>query len=488
MVFSGILLSTNKNNITSGDVFDESTYVRNSQTFKSSGTFIMSMNDDAWDGSPPYKDGITDNNITYTITTSSSGGITTVQVNYQYDPGFDPTLNTTVNGLFMHGKSYYMNMTSNNFNIIQFDSIPLNKDYQQFQPGSNGLFGLTVSATDQPYIQKNTTLSLFIYSGKNGPKEAYEWVGRLDTINATLSLSQAFTQCYLFNTNLNKWNINNNISIQIRTESYEAMEIMSGLTDYYVPDYWFYPNIPELANYQSYMYNVLGVSTDGGLTHYNSFSHIFEDCTQWNNGSDPGVGNLFTWVFCTGSLNLKSAFKNAINCNIRMSEPFILSGDMESTYENCTLWNNGFSPGESWSLKDHKWSFGAVEVLNNCFKDCTSFNGDFTGILAPKLRHASFMFYNCSSLDTDLTDFIKSLRVDRNSYIAFEGIISYTGLSVENYSKFIIALKYLYDINPNAFFPFTYTINQYYNSSAVDALNALKAANKVFNNDLGLQP
>jgi len=177
MVFSGMILNTNKNNtpVETVDLFDESLYTRNVQTFQYSGTFIMSMNDASWDGTAPLSPGYdTNSNITYTITTSSSGGITTVYVAYQYINTFDPTSNTTVPGLRLQGKSYFYNMGSNNFTIIQFDYIPLHTgEEQMIQEG--GLAGLTISATDVPYIQKNTNLTNFYRQGKNLTKEGYEW-------------------------------------------------------------------------------------------------------------------------------------------------------------------------------------------------------------------------------------------------------------------------------------------------------------------------
>jgi hypothetical protein len=101
MVFSGMILNTNKNNTpVSTNYLDPNMYSRNVQTFQYSGTFIMSMNDASWDGIPPLSNGYdTNSNITYTITTSSSGGTTTVYVAYQYINTFDPTSNTTVPGL-----------------------------------------------------------------------------------------------------------------------------------------------------------------------------------------------------------------------------------------------------------------------------------------------------------------------------------------------------------------------------------------------------
>ena len=59
MVFSGMILNTNKNNTpaVTVDLFDESLYTRNVVTFQYSGTFIMSMNDASWDGTAPLSSG-----------------------------------------------------------------------------------------------------------------------------------------------------------------------------------------------------------------------------------------------------------------------------------------------------------------------------------------------------------------------------------------------------------------------------------------------
>lgn len=73
MVFSGMILNTNKNNkpVVTINYLDPNMYTRNVQTFQYSGTFIMSMNDASWDGIPPLSNGYdTNSNITYTITIS----------------------------------------------------------------------------------------------------------------------------------------------------------------------------------------------------------------------------------------------------------------------------------------------------------------------------------------------------------------------------------------------------------------------------------
>ena len=474
MVFSGVILNTNKNKnntpAVTVDLFDESLYTRNVVTFQYSGTFIMSMNDASWDGTAPLSSCYDNNsNITYTITTLSSGGITTVYVAYQYINTFDPTSNTTVPGLRLQGKSYYNNMVSNNFTIIQFDYIPLHTGGEQMnQEGGTALAGLTISATDVPYIQKNTNLTNFYRQGKNLTKEGYEWTSKLDMTNCN-NITQAFFQGWRNNYNYNGWNINNNVSLQTRTEAYEALEKFCEL-GYNPRSYSSFPNIPGMEPYYNNPnYNASGVTTTGGANNTNSVYNMFLYAYDWNNGHDQWVGNALTWVFCNRFQTMSSMFYGT-KCNVRLSEPFI-SSETFRAFGGCTYWNNGFQPGEYWSLTEHKWSLAMCRDTWGTFEN-TAFAGDFAGIRAPPIQYTGPMFRNCQYFDSDLTAFVLSWQMTN---LNINNIISGCGLSVENYSKFLIAIKQSYDNNNSRFNynNFTWNINQYYNSSASSARNAL---------------
>jgi hypothetical protein len=486
MVFSGILLNTNKNNTPAETVnlFDESLYTRNVQTFKYSGTFIMSMNEASWNGDAPLSIGYNSNsNITYTITTSSSGGTTTVYVAYQYINGFDHTSNTTVPGLRLHGKSYYNNMGSNNFTILHFDYIPLDtSEAQMNQEEGTALAGLTISATDVPYIQKNTNLANFYRQGKKLTKEGYEWTSKLDMTNCN-NISEAFFQGWRNNYNYNGWNINNNVSLQTRTELYEALEKFCEL-GYNPRSYSSFPNIPGMEPYYNNPnYNARGVTTAGGANNTSIMNNMLKLAYDWNNGHDPWVGNALTWVFCHKNQNMLSTFVGT-KSNVRLSEPFICPENFRA-FKNCINWNNGYAPGEHWSLKSHKWSLALCRNTWGTFQN-TAFTGDFAGIKAPPIQYTGPMFRDCHYFDSDLTDFVLSWQMTN---ININHIISGCGLSVENYSKFLIAIKQSYDNNISRFDydNFTWNIHQYYNSSASSARNALATTFPNKFTDLGLQ-
>lgn len=464
------------------DLFDESLYTRNVQTFQYSGTFIMSMNDASWDGVAPLSSGYDSNsNITYNITTSSSGGTTTVYVAYQYINTFDPTSNINVPGLRLNGKSYYYNMGSNNFTIVQFDYIPLDIYLAQMsQEGGTGLAGLTISATDVPYIQKNTNLTNFYRQGKNLTKEGYEWTSKLDMTNC-YNISQVFFQGWRNNYNYNGWNINNNVSLQIRTEAYEAFEKFCEL-GYNPKSYTSFPNVSGMEPYyDNPNYNIYGVTRTGGANNTDSMYNMFLFANDWNNGHEPWVGNALTWVFCHTFQRMTTMFMGT-KCNVRLSEPFI-SPENFRAFEGCTYWNNGYAPGEYWSLKDHKWCLALLVDGWGTFKN-TAFAGDFAGIRSPSIRYASSMFRNCDYFNSDLTDFIESWQ---NTYIHIDNIITNCGLSVENYSKFLIAIKQSYDNNNSRFHSFGWNINQHYNRSASSARDDLVSIFPNQINDLGLQ-
>ena len=489
MVFSGMILNTNKNNILTVTVnyLDPNMYTRNVQTFQYSGTFIMSMNDASWDGVPPLSNGYdTNSNITYTITTSSSGGITTIHVGYQYVNTFDPTSIITVPGLRLNGKSYYYNMNNNNFTIIQFGYIPLDKNEGQLQQDDgNGINGITILANDQPYIQKNTNLTAFYRQGKTMPKENYEWVSRLDTTNCTTLISCFYNATYN-NVNLNGWNVNNDVLMETLLGAYNALEKMAELG--YNPRSYNnqnFPDVPELQIYRA-MYpniNTNGVTTTGGANIINTMNSVLRINNNWNNGRDPYEPNLLTWVFCNKYQDLGAAFQYNSKMNISFMEPFLAAEGL-TTLSNYYNWNNGFAPGEYWSLKDHKWSFAMCRGWSGFAENISGFAGDFTGIRAPPTQYCDRAFKNCTNFNSDLTDMILSWQY---SNINIRDIITSSGLSVENYSKFLIAIKQTYDNNNSrfAYNNFTWNISQYYNSSASSARIALEAAfpNKI--TDLG---
>jgi hypothetical protein len=488
MVFSGILLNTNKNKITTLNpseplnYLDPTMYSRNEQTFQYSGTFIMSMKDASWDNTAPLSSGYDNNsNITYTITRSSSEGITTVYVAYHYTNTFDPTSNTTVPGLRLRNKSYYNDMLSNELTIIQFGYIPLDTEsYQLFEPE-----GLTISATDVPFIQKNTNLGGLYQRGQSMPKENYEWIGRLDTTNCII-LGACIYRAYYNNTNLNGWNINNNVSMHYLDAAYNALEKMAEL-GYILSNYndQNFPNHPELQTYRNMHPHI----STNGVTRYGG-ANIVEDCNSilaynsvWNNGRDPHIPNLLSWVFCNKNQTLKTTFFANSVANIRFTEPFLLASQV-TPLSNNSVWNNGFEPGEYWSLKDHKWSFAMCINWTNIFQN-TAFSGDFAGIRSPGTKYCLSAFRYCRYFDSDLTDMISSWQ---NTGIQIKNMISNSGLSVENYSKFLIAIYNSY-ANNNLRFNynnFEWSIDQYYNNSASSARNALETTfpNKII--DLGL--
>ena len=94
------------------------------------------------------------------------------------------------------------------------------------------------------------------------------------------------------------------------------------------------------------------------------------------------------------------------------------------------------------------------------------------------------MFRNCDYFNSDLTDFIESWQ---NTYIHIDNIITNCKLSVDNYSKFLIAIKQSYDNNNLRFQSFGWNINQYYNSVASPARDALEYIFPNQINDLGLE-
>jgi hypothetical protein len=77
----------------------------------------------------------------------------------------------------------------------------------------------------------------------------------------------------------------------------------------------------------------------------------------------------------------------------------------------------------------------------------------------------------------------------QSTNIGIRDMITGSGLSVENYSKFLIAIKQSYDNNNSRFRydNFGWNINQYYNDTASSARNALEAAFPGKITDLGLQ-
>lgn len=124
------------------------------------------------------------------------------------------------------------------------------------------------------------------------------------------------------------------------------------------------------------------------------------------------------------------------------------------------------------------------ENLNNIFEG-TAFSGDFAGIRSPGLKYCIAMFSRCKYFDSDLTDMILSWK---ETGIQISHMISNTGLSVKNYSNFLIAIynSYMDDNSRFSYNHFQWNIKQYYDSSAEVARSALAITfpNKI--TDLGL--
>jgi len=212
------------------------------------------------------------------------------------------------------------------------------------------------------------------------------------------------------------------------------------------------------------------------------FRYAFKNLYNWNNGYNSGVGNLLNWdLRCIDkSFNMENMFENCYDMNIFFPKKTDFAIKCKKMFINCRLYNNGETIGKR--TKMNKYNFNFIQDASEMFKNCSSFNGDFTGCKFSDCIDLTDFLYGAISFNSDITDVLNSIylpyslpytgdhkdwwgryacnynrephRGYGNSYsynrndnmdtmlVKINGILTNTNLDEENLSKFIIALYY----------------------------------------------
>ena len=122
-------------------------------------------------------------------------------------------------------------------------------------------------------------------------------------------------------------------------------------------------------------YTITMTGTNGGL--------------KFNNGGDKAkINQISQW----GTLDISGnrSFKGCANLDVIATDaPIISTGNIQSTFENCTSLTGGCD----------NWDVSNVNQFNGVFKGCTNFNGDVSNWDVSSATGLSNVFHSCRNFN-----------------------------------------------------------------------------------------
>ena len=156
----------------------------------------------------------------------------------------------------------------------------------------------------------------------------------------------------------------------------------------------------------------------------NGFFRLFNLATVFN-------GNVGSWDVSSVT-NMRQAFNNAVAFNQDIG-----SWDVS----NVTNMRNLFDNASTFNQDIGSWDVSSVTNMNQMFNSAGVFNQDIGSWDVSNVTDMGLMFIGASSFDQDISGWSPSTTAAN-----FSGMLANSGLSVENYSKWLICLaNWAYD-------------------------------------------
>lgn len=284
------------------------------------------------------------------------------------------TYTVAIKGTFP--RIYFNNSLSNDKDKILSVDQWGDIEWSSMSRAFEGCTNLQILATDAPDLSSVTDLeNMFSKSGMN--QDISFW----DVSNIT-SMVHLFSDNIHFNQKLDTWNVSN----------VENMEWMfTGATSFN----------QDLSSWS--------------ISKVTSMAWMFLDATSFNSS--------LAWSDMSSVTNLGSMFSQATSFNQDLS-----SWDVSKVTDMSVM----FAEASSFNQDLSTWDVSKVEEMNQMFELATSFNGSVDWIDISSLTTANWMFADASSFNQDISTW------DIDNISSMTGILSSSGLSVENYDKILM--------------------------------------------------
>ena len=137
-----------------------------------------------------------------------------------------------------------------------------------------------------------------------------------------------------------------------------------------------------------------------------SMTTMFAQARAFNNGGVGGVGvGLDSWVFPSGTTSLNTTFWRANAFNQYIGSWNISPSNCSTTFQECTVFNNGFGAGVSnggVGIGMDNWDMSSCTTMQNMFENAPAFNtyiGSWNTGLVTSMREC---FYRASTFNQDI--------------------------------------------------------------------------------------
>jgi len=238
------------------------------------------------------------------------------------------------------------------------------------------------------------------------------------------TLSNAFFSASSFNGNIGSWDVSNvtNMVAMFRLASSFNQDIGS----------W---DVSSVTNMSNMFQSASSFNQDIGSWNVSSVTQIFgmfAFAPSFNNGGSSSIGS---WdVSSVTNMNSMFLFSSAFNQDIGSWDVSSVT-TMNSMFYTADVFDNGGSSSIG------SWDVSNVTNMAGMFSEAYSFNQDIGSWDVSSVTNMSYMFDLAFSFDQDISAWSPA-----TSAANFSGMLSNTAMSVENYSKWLIALaNWAYD-------------------------------------------
>jgi len=310
--------------------------------------------------------------------------------------GFGNLVSGSISGFFRNGKSMVGTHLKSSADLRNVDSLRQAFDSTNFDGN--------IGSWDTSNVTNMNTMFYNAQKFNNGGSDSIDsW----DTGSVT-NMSSTFSYAFEFNQPIGSWNTSN------VTNMYQMFSMPYYKSNQSVPfnqdiGSWDVSNVTNM--YQMFMYH-----------------------QGFNNG---GTGSIGSWDV-SNVTDMRGIFLDAASFNQDIS-----SWDLSSITSMYTMFG-AYLATMSFNQPIGSWNVSNISNMDSVFVDNTTFNQDIGSWDVSNVTTVANMFYNASSFDQD----ISSWSLKHTANIVISSMLHNCGMSVENYSKWLIALaNWSYDNN-----------------------------------------
>ncbi len=254
------------------------------------------------------------------------------------------------------------------------------------------------NVTDMSYM-------FFACEAFNQPPENWE-------VSKVTNMSGMFSGCKLFNQSLEKWNVANVTDMNYMFNDCKAFK--QSLENW---------NVSNVTNTSYMFYGCISFNSplNWDVSNVESMVYMFSGCELFNQPLNWNVSNV---------TNMNSMFHGCTSFNQPLNWNVSNVTNMNSMFHGCTSFNQPLN-----------WDVSNVNNMNSMFHGCSSFNQPLNWDVS-NVNNMEGMFERCSAFDQSLGTWKIQTAV---------GGLSFTAMSLENYSKTLVGWANGTDVRDLAF-------------------------------------